>query len=143
MTTQEAYEMMRIYLTRPGAVRAVNESDDCMYETHIRGEIHRCAVGCLLTPDSLDELSGEEFQRPLREFVGTIGHVLREFSVPELRSVDFQFLQEAQRLHDDEGSWIGGFFNVRRLDALADRYGLQVVKDEEPVAEPEPVLTLA
>ena len=50
MTTQDAYERMRIYLTRPGARQAKNMPGPqgvCLYETDIEGELHRWAVGAL------------------------------------------------------------------------------------------------
>lgn len=151
MNTQEAYEYMRVYLTREGARQATDDQGDCMYEAVVGGELHRCAVGCLLTPKSLNSKSqprvrGEK-RITLRDYLGSAEGLLRRFPVPELRDVELKFLVDAQELHDEAENWKGGRFNVALLDGLALNYGLKVVVDapvvEETVAEPEPVLTLA
>ena len=151
MNTQEAYEYMRVYLTREGARQAVAGYGDCMYEAYMEGEPHRCAVGCLLTAESLNErsLPTDDLEEPviLRNYLGSADGLLRRFSVPELRDVEVGFLLGAQELHDEGENWTGGRFNVALLDDLAHNYGLKVVVDEPvvetPVTEPEPVLTLA
>lgn len=147
MNTQEAYELMRVYLTREGARQAVDNDGDCLYETTIGRELHRCAVGCLLMPSSLDERAQPvnnlvEQQVALRHYLGSVEGLLRRFSVPELRDVELGFLRDAQELHDKAENWKGGKFNVALLDDLAHNYGLDVVKDEVP-AEPVAELTLA
>jgi hypothetical protein len=150
MTTQEAYELMRVYLTRPGARRAANEGT-CQYEAVMLGEVHRCAVGCLLSPETLNQTRyiSEEFAEDagfddttqvgmhvrladLRGGLATI-HGL-EYVLPELDEVDFDFLEGAQYVHDNKNNWKGGKFDVVELDKLAGRHGLTVVSDK-PVRE--------
>lgn len=148
MTTQEAYELMRTYLTRPGAQRAFNKV--CRYETVIDMETHRCAVGCLLTPRSLaatvkvEDGSGVFAESmwgkvvPLRRFLGNLEAVyLAGYEIPELEEVDHDFLAEAQAVHDQVLNWTDGKFNVAALDAAARIHGLKVVTDE-PVVEGAP-----
>jgi len=136
MNTQEAYEYMRVYLTREGARQATDDRGDCLYETTIGGELHRCAVGCLLTPESLNGRARPtlDVEKPvmLRDYLGSVDGLLRRFSVPELRDVDKGFLLAAQKLHDERENWKGGRFKVELLDDLAHNYGLKVVKDEVP-----------
>ena len=149
MNTQEAYEYMRVYLTREGARQAIDKAGDCMYEGRIEGAIHRCAVGCLLTPESLNERMqsgsqcGDERTVTLRDYLGSVVGVLKHFSVPELRDIDRNFLDEAQKLHDERENWKGGKFNVALLNDLAHDHGLKVMMDELVEVEPEQVLTLA
>lgn len=136
MTTQEAYEMMRIYLTRPGAMQAKGENS-CMYETYIGAELHRCAVGCLLSPVALGQTIDapdayvDEAVLVLRDFNGSLSSLYEVgFELKELAEVDHGFLEGAQVLHDEDDNWIGGVFNVVKLDALAYRNGLMVVVDD-------------
>lgn len=122
MTTQEAYEAIREYFSRPDAVLARDEYGDCLYRTP---EGNKCAVGCLIpdevyTPDmegvGIDSLldCGE---RPVRPLCQT------------LAGVDRHFLSAAQESHDgaeDVESFLAD------LDWLAQRYGLDVVTDAAP-----------
>lgn len=144
MNTQQAYELMRVYLTREGARQATNGNGDCMYEAVIGGEVHRCAVGCLLTPRSLNSYSETE-DASLRNSINGVEGLLVEFYVPELDDVDVTFLSGAQSVHDDGDNWQGGKFDVSKLDELAERFGLTVVADEvpEPVIAFEQTLTPA
>lgn len=147
MTTQEAYELMRTYLTRPGARRAWD--DVCLYETVIDDATHRCAVGCLLTPATLDsevhiDVDGgfDEFMWgknvPLRQFHGNLQAAYQAgYEIPELDGVDHNFLATAQAVHDDIQNWENGTFNVAALDYAARKFGLKVVTDE-PVVEGAP-----
>lgn len=152
MRTQEAYELMRVYLTRPGACRA-EDGDGCMYETTIQGVLHRCAVGCLLTAQDLAqevEINAEDLANDwasgrhgesvaLRDFRGTVHDILLAGYMPSALTSDdevederlFAFLTDAQRLHDHAGSWPEDLFNVTLLDDLAAHHGLEVVKEEE------------
>lgn len=149
MTTQEAYELMRVYLTRPGASWA-GDDKGCLYETVIRGATHRCAVGCLLSPETLNqtryishEFAENHFDdtdqggknvrlRKLRgsaEMLFDIG-----YDLPELDGVSHGFLTSAQACHDDQRNWPpNGGFNVAALDWIAADYGLTVVNDEPAI----------
>lgn len=143
MTTQQAYEYMRTYLTREGAVRAVDSESDCMYETVMEDSgLQRCAVGCLLTPKTINQYS-KQVNTTVRNYRGSVIGLVDHFDVPELSEVDIHFLTRAQELHDAYENWESGKFNVAFLDALAFEYGLKVVQDEPVVERPEPVLTLA
>lgn len=127
MTTQEAYERMRIYLTRPGARQAKTEPGPnglCLYEVELDGAPHRCAVGCLLAPDTIASCKHDSG--------ATVFALVVEYPLAErdLANVDLDFLAGCQCLHDDPGNWEHGVFNVRWLDALARDYGLNVVSDE-------------
>lgn len=149
MTTQEAYEIMRVYLGRPGARQAQGCDDACRYETAIEGEIHRCAVGCLLGPETLKQtkLITMEFADAvgthqggrvvaLADFVGDATHLSEVgYVVPELDDVDEAFLIKAQSLHDSATSWSDGRFDIDKLDALARDFGLDVIAS--PVTDPE------
>jgi hypothetical protein len=146
LNTQEAYELMRIYLTRPGARQAVESPDEsCRYEIVLDGEIHRCAIGCLLSPQALEEtvlLSNEDGELDgtpmedkagevvaLKDFLGGLSALAQAgYSLDDLADVEGDFLDGAQALHDSEGCWENGMFDVRRLDELAARHGLKVVE---------------
>ena len=159
MTTQEAYELMRIYLTRPGARRAVIWGGSaCMYEMVEMGEVHRCAVGCLLSPETLNQTRyisleiAEELGFHERSQVGSSVRLadLRgglsavvglKYDVPELEEVDGGFLEEAQFIHDNKENWVGGKFNVVALDVLAADYDLTVVRDEPVREEPRELIS--
>lgn len=156
MNEQQAYEMMRVYLARPGAQQALSE-DGCLYETTIRGELHRCAIGCLLTPETLgqEQLVPYDHQPPefaqeekdilveLRDFRGGLASVLHYgYELPEFAEMhNFAFIEAAQSLHDSASCWAGGRFDVSQLDKLAARHRLTVVTDEpvEQGAPREPV----
>lgn len=139
--------MMRVYLTRPGAQRATANHDGrlmCKYETLIDSEVHRCAIGCLLTPSTLSSEcvvsgDGDESQLgrivALRDFMGGFPSLIDNYSPPELADVDSDFLDRAQVVHDTEAFWMGGKFDVAPLDSLAAEFGLTVVVDE-PVRAP-------
>lgn len=152
MDTQQAYEMMRVYLTRPGALRAVGDKGNCMYETRVNGELHRCAIGCILPLSALDstavveEVSGDEPQAgamvELRDFQGGILSLFEQnFDLSSLDNVDLGFLEVAQGIHDKGSSWVLNKFNVALLDAAAADYGLKVVNDDAPVGAPREELT--
>jgi hypothetical protein len=143
MNTQQAYEYMRTYLTREGAVQATDKDGSCMYETVMgaRG-LQRCAVGCLLTPETLNQYS-ERLETTVRDYTGSVLGLFDEFDVPELADVNTDFLSKAQDIHDEEHNWNTGKFCVAMLDDLARKFGLEVVVDEPVVETPEPVLTLA
>lgn len=153
MTTQNAYEMMRVYLTRPGARQATaTPLGPCSYEVALEGELHRCAIGCLLSPAALaqtvtfdketaDELSTDPGVWALRDFSGGIGAICQAgYNLEELDEVDGDFLEGTQAIHDNIHNWETGVFNVGALDAFAARQGLQVVTDEPQGAPREAVL---
>lgn len=141
MTTQQAYEMMRVYLTRPGAVRAVDsEIGYCAYEAVVDGVLQRCAVGCLLTPGTLSQemdftyeesSEGQNGIVQLREFQGNVEQLHKDgYVLPELDGVDEDFLLKAQVLHDNSNNWTDSGFNVDMLDVLAEKHDLTVVVDK-------------
>lgn len=131
MTNQEAYENMRVYLTRPDAQRAwCAGAFGCSYEVQLDDmSTHRCAVGCLLSPASI------EFLRNGSALTGVSVHeiFIEDYYAPvvaELDGVDGDFLQNAQKCHDAKENWVSGVFNVKELDDLADSWGLRVVSDQ-------------
>lgn len=147
MNTQQAYEMMRIYLGRPGARRAYG-STTCMYEIQIQGKMHRCAIGCLLSPETLNQTRQVRHRHPRRPIMGVCA--LKDISgglatvrglgyeLPELDGVNPLFLEEAQMAHDNLMNWAGNKFNMESLDQVARLYGLKVVGDEPGVVQRAP-----
>jgi hypothetical protein len=117
MDTQEAYELMRAWLTRPGA--AISLDSVCMYRS---SDGNRCAVGCLI-PDNLydDSIEGGT----VVSWVHKENNLWKYFT-----NVDFDFLIEAQILHDLMQNWSTGKFNVQALDKLAIEFGLKLVQPE-------------
>jgi len=130
VTTQEAYEKMRAWFSRPEAVLAREEWTDeegfthierCFYrEGHAAESEVRCAIGCLI-PDELYD----------HGFEGTAAHALVHSSMfPELAeffgTVSADFLSAAQAEHDDDRNETPDDF-VRALDKLTEQYGLELV----------------
>lgn len=142
MTTQEAYEKMRAWLTRPGATRAHNG----MYCEYATRDGNRCAIGGILSPAALSEV--HDLHGSVDEIIGDqegwyddgTGAVLTEPIWPtayaELKDVEPMFLGLAQTLHDYEENWADGVFDVAQLDALAACHGLTVVTDEQASEAP-------
>jgi len=149
MTTQEAYERMRAYFSRPGAKRAVTINPDaeddpmCCYRTP---EGDACAAGCLI-PDEvydpvIEQSSISEVMRgtvPLRvEGAWTEKKVAVPQIAAALEGIDRRFLDEAQHLHDrstvscydENGNYVETPNTVetfiRDLDKWADECGLDV-----------------
>jgi hypothetical protein len=117
---------MRDYLTRPGARQAIRPGDyRCAYELKHLGETHRCAVGCLLSPEAIDDLYA------IGKIQGNLDDVLQlDLAKKDLEGISIAFLRGAQGLHDDARSWVRGKFKVRLLDDLAKSCNLTVVTDE-------------
>ena len=128
MTTQEAYDDIRAYFTRPGAKLAVSSSSTnttpCKYRTE---DGDQCAVGCLI-PEALysPRMEDQPLKALLRSFPDVATHLCW---TPETVA----FLQGAQRRHD-QSAWyehrsLGGD-GVRRfiglLDELAECLGLEL-----------------
>lgn len=136
MTTQQAYEAVRQYLTRPGARQAMFPGRKfCEYQTEIDGVVHRCAVGCLLSADAISEIAEYEFEGGVEALLspedwGEKTDDWGPLAVSELVDVDSNFLSSAQGLHDEPGNWDGGVFAVDKLDQIAREYGLRVVDEE-------------
>lgn len=112
MNTQEAYEKIRAHFANGGEL-AKDADGMCQYRTEVNGIIERCAVGALI-PDDLYTSDME----------GTVTALLREHPVIKgyLWDVDYNFLQDAQRLHDIHAK--NGPFFTELLDILAVVYGL-------------------
>lgn len=128
MTTQEAYEYMRIYFGREGARRAVpensSEGSNCRYEIELDGDKHRCAVGCLLSPSAIDELYERDLMSAGIDEMVSWNLLAGE----ELEGVDVIFLRKAQNLHDHHWNWDRGQdYIINRLDRIAARCGLRPV----------------
>lgn len=139
MTTQQAYEMMRTYMTRPGAQMAGDESGNCFYETQFPDGVQRCAVGCVLTPDTLLRTGKEQWcDIPIKDYSGSVRGLMDYYDVPELQFVSLDFLSDAQNVHDKSENWAKGKFDVAKLDAVAKKHGLTVVSGEQKVAEGAP-----
>jgi hypothetical protein len=136
MDTQLAYEGMRAYLTRPGARPAVDINadgfwDSCYYEKDFDGEVHRCAVGCLLSPEALAELEREGALTSGFEGAHDKSAALRR----DLAGVDKRFLLDAQIIHDSSENWEDGKFDPIALDVLAAENGLKIVTDVTTIEE--------
>lgn len=147
-TLQEVYEKIRTYFSRPGAILAKGDtthgSPACWYRSK---DGDKCAVGCLISDEmyfalrdqsdfELDELgaiygvkdalahrlrNGENGN--LRVLAGILGLDKTDGSFADERK--FNFLQDAQRLHDHDAKSAEEF--VTSLDTLARSYSLQVV----------------
>jgi len=115
VTTQEAYERMRVFFSRPNARIALTEGGTCVY----RGEDDpasplRCAVGCLIPDDQYHySFEGEAIYD---EIVA---------KVPAIQDVDIDFLLQAQESHDASASPIQFIGN---LDAIADDWDLNIAR---------------
>ena len=116
MDTQTAYENIRAYFSREGAVLAKSEQGFCSYRTT---EGNKCAVGALIP----DEMYVSDME------CGMVYDLLEEFPIVKdyLRGVDESFLIKAQSLHDHDASDAPNF--VARLDFLADQFELELHPD--------------
>jgi hypothetical protein len=130
LDNQSAYENIRAYLTRPGARRAAPEGvlDTCKYEIEIDGELHRCAVGCLLAPDTIEAL------KITNQLGGDCEEVILPFFDRDLSGIDRRLLALIQNVHDTASNWASGEFNPEQLDRVVQTYGLTAVVDA-PVQE--------
>jgi hypothetical protein len=126
MTTQEAYDQMRAWFTRPGAqlARTATITVDglnvhgCHYRLPAEPQAQkRCAIGCLI-PDAIYDPAIED---------QSIGTVLMAHRLIDdlLDQVDIHFLEQAQELHDYNGTANVNEF-VIGLDNIATRHGLKV-----------------
>lgn len=124
MTTQQAYEAIRKYFTRPDAELAqipehlMSEQDmgsNCVYRKVIQGRVRKCAVGCLIP---------KRLYSPKMEQRAAV-QVIEEF--PEVKNlldgVSLDFISCAQTCHDDSAT-VEQF--VADLDELAHTHGLEV-----------------
>lgn len=121
MNTQEAYEAIRDYFSRPHAVLAKGVDDFGGDECKYRNESgDKCAVGCLI-PDGIYTPA----------FEGTALYGLLKKS-PLLKGylwdVEPEFLANAQYAHDKLARDARAF--VTTLDLLARAHGLQVSAEE-------------
>jgi hypothetical protein len=128
MTTQEAYEQIRSYFSRPdAALAATTTGDTCFYRQPMPdGSVRKCAVGCLI-PDELYDLELDE-QNVAGDHAMVWTNELREF----FQDVDVDFINEAQAAHDGTASSHGHFAVsafIARLDKVADRHHLKVVSE--------------
>lgn len=111
-TVQEAYEAIKSYFSREGAILARNDAEEseyaCVYRGVIDGQQVKCAVGCLIP----DELYWPEMEGSMAESViarlGWHGDDL------------VKFLSYAQGLHDFDAEDVGDFLD--RLESLAKQY---------------------
>lgn len=123
--TQQAYETMRTYLTRPGARQATwPNSPSCAYRTELDGEVHCCAVGILFTSEDMEHFG--TFQGGIDEIYEN--HEERGEELPAgIKGIDYNLLQAAQEVHDNIDNWRDGVFNAEALDKKAEELGLRPV----------------
>lgn len=115
MNTQEAYEQMRSYFSKPGVQYGIEEdAGQCMYRTP---DGNKCAVGCLIEDENYDTMFDIDVTTPddLQSIYGM------------LTDVDAQFMTDAQKLHDqcafsEQPMWVF----IERLDGLAKSLYLTV-----------------
>lgn len=126
MTLQEAYEAIRKYFTRPGAVLA-SDGDRCVYLSEHTGA--KCAVGCLipsgLYDPGIEGMNAEEALERLKrrkpaKFAKVFGGGTEDDS-----DLLYLFLERAQDAHDCNSSTVEEF--VLHLDRIAEYSGLDVV----------------
>lgn len=114
MTTQEAYESIRAYFSRPRAVLFKSPNGNCFYRKETGSKsVVKCAVGCLI-PKSQYKASFEN--RAIAEIYSKI---------PALDGIDVYFLEGVQNKHDSSSDTATDF--VSQLDDLASIYHLKVV----------------
>jgi hypothetical protein len=119
-STQEAYERIRRYFSRPSADLAKSidlfGSTFCEYRKGRQRNGRACAVGCLI-PNELYSTSLEE---------NSVGQIFSYF--PTLKeyfaNVNREFLADAQNLHDDKAASAPHFVSL--LDDLARDFNLTV-----------------
>lgn len=139
MTKQEAYEKMREFFSRPGAVLAVErmthnpDKFKCVYRGGAEATSPvRCAIGCLIPDEQYDpwfDEHGDITGKGILDLdeAGRLPAVIED-SIQACGYDDFlDFLETCQSAHDRIGINQGttGAF-VRDLDAIAERYGLKV-----------------
>jgi hypothetical protein len=117
--TQQAYERIRAWLTRPGATRATGDGGNCVYYDRDTG--NRCAVGCLLSDDVAHNVADTEFS--VRGLIEKDAGARKD-----LEGIDVEFLSVAQSYHDQRDNWSDGGFKVELLDRLASNFKLKVVQ---------------
>lgn len=124
-TTQEVYEHIRAYFSRPDAVLAKFQSS-CVYRDP---DGNKCAVGCLISDELYDAPIEDEYneynqtlgdrieENPVAEIVGLSQlHDLLNGDSPEGRK-KLEFLTAAQKAHDTHAEDAADF--VRALDLIA------------------------
>ena len=113
MTKQEAFNKVFDWLTRDGAEQCSNEHSRCIY---LRGDGNRCAIGALLSEETLSEMGDSDlgiadlFENYKVQLRADIGEELTEdlATAPHLERPLRDaptFLVELQELHDTEGNW--------------------------------------
>lgn len=107
-TTQEVYEFIRAYFSRPNARLAKVDGVQCVYRDRIDGA--KCAVGCLISDELYDSPRGADYDESLGESIEgnsvdeivTLSDQLRDLldgNTPEGRK-KLDFLKRAQYSHD-------------------------------------------
>lgn len=109
--TQEAYERIRTYFSRPGAELAYSDEGECCYRTP---DGNACALGCLLP----DELYTAHMEGKNALIIIGRNPAVRTF----LANVDPRFLDKAQKHHDN--AYDTADF-ISTLDLTAEQYGLK------------------
>jgi len=109
MTKQEAFNKVFDWLTRDGASRCTNKHGGCAY---IREDGNRCAIGALLSEETLSLMGGYELgvQEILDQSRCWPAHdhgpdLVREDLGEELATGYPAFLEHLQDLHDDNHNW--------------------------------------
>jgi len=134
MDTQEAYERMREYFSRPDAVLAKIVWNDAGATCSYRDENgNKCAVGCLISDELYDSYL-EEKQQTLGEAIegAFVGLIINESPILKelLNGEDSEgarklaFLSKSQYLHDNQANTPEHFIDL--LDDLASSFDLKV-----------------
>jgi hypothetical protein len=136
MNALEAYISIRGYFSRPEAILARDEGDNCVYRT---SEGDKCAVGCLIPEDLYFAFEHEDSEPDIDghynalegNSVETLLGFLSEDGRIEAQKLHallddnprkVEFLSAAQKLHDTVANDAADF--VRLLDGLAVTSGL-------------------
>lgn len=122
---QAAYNEIRAYFSRPGAVLAKTPSS-CLYRmVDEDGVVHACAVGCRLSDAWIEAHGGEEAVNECGSVYGLLDTYPDVAAiVGETTTLLLSFHNAAQQLHDLEAKDAADF--VRLLDGLARKYALVV-----------------
>lgn len=113
-SNQEAFDLVKAHLTRPGARQAVSTDGHCMYRVNEDPKGERCAAGALIPDEQYDPtIENEVFHKLVYS-----GEVV----LPPDMSDDL--IDSLQSVHDNPANWIypGGI--EESLTTVAHNFGL-------------------
>lgn len=119
MNNQQAFDTVVAHLQEQGCRAYVGDEVPgyCVYLDKETG--HRCAVGALLSPRTLDMVG---------DFEGGVSRLLRHFksAASDLNGVDPSLLADLQSVHDDAYNWRSDESMKDALHIVGKRYHLDL-----------------